>query len=86
MGMPVDTFTNETYKQLVSGTEHILVGSVGPENPIFGVGQGKAETFGRPVKIHALIPLVREDVKSLEVLVVHSDPLAAQSYPGSDAT
>ncbi|EXF76189.1 short-chain dehydrogenase/oxidoreductase [Colletotrichum fioriniae PJ7] len=33
MGMPVDTFTNETYKQLVSGPEHILVGSVGPETP-----------------------------------------------------
>ncbi|KAG7081114.1 short-chain dehydrogenase reductase family [Colletotrichum scovillei] len=33
MGMPVDAFTNETYKQLVSGTEHILVGSVGPEEP-----------------------------------------------------
>ncbi|KAK1468389.1 hypothetical protein CMEL01_00156 [Colletotrichum melonis] len=33
MGMPVDAFTNETYKQLVSGTEHILVGSVGLEEP-----------------------------------------------------
>ncbi|KAK1675221.1 hypothetical protein BDP55DRAFT_704411 [Colletotrichum godetiae] len=33
MGMPVDVFADEKYKQLVLGTEHILVGSVGPEEP-----------------------------------------------------
>ncbi|OHE97550.1 hypothetical protein CORC01_07165 [Colletotrichum orchidophilum] len=33
MGMPVDEFVDKTYQQLALGTEHILVGSIGPEEP-----------------------------------------------------
>ena len=45
MGMPVNEFTDKAYAGLVSGTDHVIIGSVGPEDLFLEIAHKRREAF-----------------------------------------
>jgi hypothetical protein len=45
MGMPVEVFVEKTWPQIVSGTDHIIVGAIGSEESFLGAVQQRREEF-----------------------------------------
>lgn len=45
MGMPVAVFVEKTWPQIVSGTDHIIVGAIGSEESFLGAVQQRRKEF-----------------------------------------
>ncbi|UPL04078.1 hypothetical protein LCI18_015012 [Fusarium solani-melongenae] len=45
MGMPVAVFVEKTWPQIVSGTDHIIIGAIGSEESFLGAVQQRREQF-----------------------------------------
>lgn len=45
LGMPVAQFVEKAWVQIVSGTDHIIVGALGPEEPFLGSVRQRREQF-----------------------------------------
>lgn len=45
MGMPVAVFVGQTWPQIVSGTDHIIVGAIGSEESFLGAVKQRRQQF-----------------------------------------
>jgi len=45
MGMPVEVFVQKTWPEIVSGTDHIVIGSIGTEESFMGTLKQRRDEF-----------------------------------------
>lgn len=45
MGMPVKEFVDKAYAGLVSGDDHVIIGSVGPEDVFLDIAHKRRQQF-----------------------------------------
>jgi hypothetical protein len=45
VGIPVDEFTEKAWAQLAAGSDHVIVGSFGPEEKYLGMVKQRRDTF-----------------------------------------
>jgi hypothetical protein len=56
MGMPAAEFIEKAWQQLTAGSEHVIVGSAGPEKPFMEIVDKRREHFET---VRSLAPALR---------------------------
>ena len=51
LGMPVDAYVDETYKGLVSGSDQIIVGAIGPADTFNEIVDKRRNAFQNLAKV-----------------------------------